>query len=240
MAAWAFVVILELLGAEYSFHWFAAGSLAVGNCDMRPSLLGSEPSKLDVVLRNLLVLRGRVSGASPGRVLSWARMGHERPAVNEDAVHRARAVKCILGTLSAVTIEWIAGHMGHPWNELADVAAKQTARDPATTTTSRVGSVDPLLIRRQLDWFFLSRLASTERVQYPPLLDGAFAITNHGEVLSNRDVASMLGSSPNNVRRGGAPCASAISLRVASANVNTLSPCDDTTEGPPCLSRVGS
>ena len=51
---------------------------------------------------------------------------HERPADNEEAVHCARATKCTLGTLSAVTFEWIAGN-GHPWNELADVAAKQTA-----------------------------------------------------------------------------------------------------------------
>ena len=74
--------------------------------------------------------------------------GHERPAVNKEAVLHARAAKCILGTLSAVTFEWIAGHIGHPWNELADVAAKRTAHDPASAT-SHVGDVDPLLTRRQ-------------------------------------------------------------------------------------------
>ena len=67
--------------------------------------------------------------------------GHERPAVNEEAVHYARAAKCILETFSSVTLEWIAGHIGHPWNELADAAAKQTAREPAMSATRHVGDV---------------------------------------------------------------------------------------------------
>ena len=41
-AAWAFVVILEHTGAEYSFHGFAAGSLAVGSEDSRlPAWVGA-------------------------------------------------------------------------------------------------------------------------------------------------------------------------------------------------------
>ena len=123
------------------------------------------------------------------------------PSTRKQSTMR-KAPKCILGTLSAVTFGWIAGHIGHLWNELANAAAKQTAHDPATSATSHVGNVDPLLTRRQLDWFFLARLAPTERLQYPPLLDGAFAITNHEEVVSNGEVASMLGSPPRNVRRG--------------------------------------
>ena len=115
-----------------------------------------------------------------------------------------------------------------PWNELADAAAKQIAHDPATSATTR----------QQLDWFFLARLAPIERLQYPPLLDGAFAVTNHEEVPSRRDVASMLDGSSKNVRRESAPCPSAISLRVAFANVHTLSPCDDTVDGP-TLSVMG-
>ena len=57
--------------------------------------------------------------------------GHARPVVNEEAVHYARAAKCILETSSVVTLERTAGHSGHPWNELADAAAKQAAHDPA-------------------------------------------------------------------------------------------------------------
>ena len=51
-------------------------------------------------------------------------------------------------------------------------------------------------------------------------------------MLSSRDVASMLDGPSKNMRRESAPCASAISVRVASVNVNTLSPCDDTIVGP--------
>ena len=91
--------------------------------------------------------------------------GHERLAVNEEAVHCARAAKCFLGTSSAVTVEWTAGHAGHPWNELADAAAKQIAHDPAMSATSHVGDVYPLSTRRQLDWFFLARLAPVDRLQ---------------------------------------------------------------------------
>ena len=40
--------------------------------------------------------------------------GHGRPVVNEEAVHYARVAKCILETFSSVTLEWCAGHSGHP------------------------------------------------------------------------------------------------------------------------------
>ena len=73
-----------------------------------------------------------------------------------------------------VALEWTAGHSGHPWNELADAAAKQAAHEPAMSATRHVGVVDPLLVHRQLDWFFLARLAPSERRQYPTIVDGAF------------------------------------------------------------------
>ena len=97
--------------------------------------------------------------------------------------------------------------------------------------TRHVGDVDPLLTHRQLDWFFLARLAPIERLQYPTIVDGAFSVTNHEEVLSSKEVASILDSSAKNVSVGSAPRTKAISLRVASANVNTLSPCDDCADG---------
>ena len=61
--------------------------------------------------------------------------GHARPKVNEEAVHYARAAKCVLEVFSVVTVEWIAGHIGHPWNELADAAAKQAAHNPEMSAT---------------------------------------------------------------------------------------------------------
>ena len=118
--------------------------------------------------------------------------------------------------------EWCGGHSGHPWNELADAAAKQTAHDPTMSATRHVGDVDELLTRRQLDWFFLARLAPSERLQYPAIVDGVFSVTNHEEVLSSKEVASILDSSAKNVSVGSAPRTKAISLRVASTNVNTV------------------
>ena len=178
-AAWAFVVILEHFGAEYNFDGFAAGSLAVGNCDMRsPAWVGAlkvgcDNAELAGITSACRWCTGRMSaelgqGGLPvvlhvdSQYAISSVNGHGRPGVNEEAVHYARPAKCILGTLSAVTFEWIAGHIGYPWNELADVAAKQTAHGPATSATNHVGDVDPLLTRRQLDGFFLSRLAVSE------------------------------------------------------------------------------
>ena len=63
------------------------------------------------------------------------------PKVNEEAVHNARAAKCILEVFSVVTVEWIAGHIGHPWNELADAAAKQAAHNPEMSATRHFGNV---------------------------------------------------------------------------------------------------
>ena len=100
------------------------------------------------------------------------------------------------------------------------------------SATRHVGDVDSLLTRRQLDCFFVARLAPSERLQYPTIVDGVFSVTNHEEVLSSKEVASILDSSAKNVSVGSASRTKAISLRVASANVNTLSPCDDCDDGP--------
>ena len=50
-------------------------------------------------------------------------------------------------------------------------------------------------------------------------------------MLSSKEVASILDSLAKNVSVGSAPREKAISLRVASTNVNTLSPCDDCDDG---------
>ena len=189
--AWAFDVILEHTGAEYSFHGFAAGSLAVGNQDVRPPAwvgalkAGCDTAELAGITwacRWCINRMGVETGLSglpvvlhvDSRYAISSVNGHQRPVVNEEAVHYARAATCILETFSPVTLEWIAGHFGHPWNELADAAAKQTAHDPAMGATRHVGDVDPLLTHRQLDWFFLVRLAPSERLQYLTMVDGVF------------------------------------------------------------------
>ena len=46
----------------------------------------------------------------------------------------------ILVVFSMVTVEWIAGHIGHPWNELADAAAKQAAHNPEMSATRHFGT----------------------------------------------------------------------------------------------------
>ena len=128
--------------------------------------------------------------------------GHARPKVNEEAVHYARAAKCVLEVFSVVTVEWIAGPIGHPWNELADAAAKQAAHNPEMSATRCFGNVDPLLSHRQLDWFFLSRLDQMDRTQYPMIVDGVFSVTDHEETLNSSDVATLLESSVQNVSCG--------------------------------------
>ena len=72
-AAWAFVVILEHTGAKSTASTGLPRGPWKSGMVTRAPLLGLEPSKLDVILRTSLVLRGRVGGASPGWVLSWAR-----------------------------------------------------------------------------------------------------------------------------------------------------------------------
>ena len=62
-AAWAFVVILEHTGADYSIHGFAAGSPVVGSEEVRPPAWVGH-SKQDVTRRSLLVSHGRVGGLS--------------------------------------------------------------------------------------------------------------------------------------------------------------------------------
>ena len=61
-AGWAFVVILEHDGTDYSFYGFAAGTLAFGDESVRPPAWVGQP-KQDVILRSLLLSRGRVVGA---------------------------------------------------------------------------------------------------------------------------------------------------------------------------------
>ena len=90
-----------------------------------------------------------------------------------------------------VIVEWIAGHIGHPWNELADAAAKQAAHNPEMSATRLFGNVDPLLSHRQLEWFFLSRLDQNDRMQYPVIVDGVFSVTDHEETLNSSDVATL-------------------------------------------------
>ena len=85
---------------------------------------------------------------------------------------------------------------------------------------------------RQLDWFFLSRLAPNDKMQYPTIVDGAFSVTNHEEMLSSSDVAIILESSVKIVSLGNGSCTEMVSLRVATANVNTLSPSDESVDGP--------
>ena len=248
-AGWAFVVILEHACTEYSFHGFTAGTLAVGSERVRPlawvsaTKAGCDTAELAAITWACrwciyhMCVESILCGLSvilhvDSQYAIYSVEGHARLVVNEEAVHYASAAKCILETFSMVTVEWIAGHIGHPWNELADAAAKQAARNPEMSATRHFGNVDPLLSHRQLDWFFLSRLAPNDRMQYPTIVDGAFSVTNHEETLSNSDVATLLESAVQNVGAGNGSCTDMVSLRVATANVNTLSPSDESVDGP--------
>ena len=248
-AGWAFVVILEHDGTEYSFYGFAAGTLAFGDESVRPpawvgaTKAGCDTAELAAItwacrwcIHHMWV-EPRLCGLPvnvhvDSKYAIGTVEGHARPKVNEEAVHYARAAKCVLDVFSVVTVEWIAGHIGHPWNELADAAAKQAAHNPEMSATRRFGNVDPLLSHRQLDWFFLSRLDQNDRTQYPVIVDGVFSVTDHEETLNSSDVATLLESSVQNVGCGYVSCADMVSLRVATANVNTLSPSDESADGP--------
>ena len=198
-AAWAFVVIPEHSCAEYSFHGFAAGALAVGSeVASPPAWVGAIKAGCDTAELAAITWACRwciyrmcvkpsmcglpvVLHVDSQHAISSVN-GHARPAVNGEAVHFARAA---LETFSLVTVGWIAGHIGHPWNELADAAAKQAAHNPEMSATRHVGIVDPLLSHRQMDCLFLLRLSPSDRMQYPSMVDGAFSVTNHEELLSN-------------------------------------------------------
>ena len=80
--------------------------------------------------------------------------------------------------------------------------------------------------------FFLSRLDQNDRMQYPVIVDGVFYVTDHEETLNSSDVATLLESSVQNVGCGNGSCTDMVSLRVATANVNTLSPSDESADGP--------
>ena len=69
-------------------------------------------------------------------------------------------------------------------------------------------------------------------MQYPTIVDGAFSVTNHEELLNSSDVATLLESSVQNVCCGNGSCTDMVSLRVGTANVNTLSPSDESVDGP--------
>ena len=70
-AAWAFVVILEHTGAEYSFQGLLQDRQR-SEMRTRVLLLGLGHSKQEVIQRNLLVLHESVGGVSIECVLSWA------------------------------------------------------------------------------------------------------------------------------------------------------------------------
>ena len=256
-AGWAFVVILEHSCAEYSFHGFAAGALAVGSESASPpawvgaTKAGCDTAELAAITWacrwciHHMCVETRLCGLPvilhvDSQCAISSVNGHARPAVNGEAIHFARAAKCILEIFSLVTVEWIAGHIGHPWNELADAAAKQAAHNHEVSATRLFGSVDPLLSHRQLDWFFLSRLDKNDRTQYPTIVDGAFSITNHVELLCSSDVATLLECSVENVSVRNGSCSEMVSLRVATANVNTLSPGDESVDGPTLAQNSGS
>ena len=65
-----------------------------------------------------------------------------------------------------------------------------------------------------------------------------FLSLDHEEMLRSSDVATLLESSVKNVSLGNGSCTEMVSLRVATANVNTLSPSDESVDGP-TLARNG-
>ena len=159
-AGWAFVVILEHAGTEYSFYGFAAGTLAFGDESVRPlawvgaTKAGCDTAELAAITWacrwciHHMCVEPRLCGLPvsvhvDSKYAIGSVEGHARPKVNEEAVHYARAAKCILEVFSVVTVEWIAGHIGHPWNELADAAEKQAAHNPEMSATRHFGNVDP-------------------------------------------------------------------------------------------------
>ena len=112
-AGWAFVVILEHAGTEYSFHGFAAGTLAVGSERVRPpawvgaTKAGCDTAELAAItwacrwcIHHMCVEPGLCGLPVFLHVDSQYAIcsveGHARPVVNEEAVHYARAAKCIL------------------------------------------------------------------------------------------------------------------------------------------------
>ena len=112
--------------------------------------------------------------------------GHVRPAVNGEAVHFARVA---LETFSLVTVECTAGHIGHPWNELADAAAKQAAHNPEMSATRYVRSVGPLLSHRQLDWFSSSAGLVFSSASFPEWQNAISFDAQHEELLSSVELA---------------------------------------------------
>ena len=142
------VEAVDEAACAYSFHGFAAGSLVVGSEEVRPpAWVGALKAGCDTAglagttwACRWCINRMEVETGMSGLLVALhvdsqyaisSVNGHERPVVNDEAVHYARAAKCILETSSVVTLEWTAGHSGHPWNELADAAAKQAAHEPA-------------------------------------------------------------------------------------------------------------
>ena len=213
-------------------------------------LLGLERSKQDVIQLSSLLSHGRVVGVSI--ICVWKRdcvgclwfcmliPNMPSPVSTDTRVLLSTVRQSILRELPNVfqrLFPWslwsgLLGTLdilGMSWRMRLQ---KQAAHNPEMSATRHVGSVDPLLSPRQLDWFFLPRLSLSCRMQYPSMVDGAFSVTQHEELLSSVEVASMLESSIKNVSRGNDSCTEAISLRVASANVNTLSPSDDAADGP--------
>ena len=77
-----------------------------------------------------------------------------------------------------------------------------------------------------------SRQVFTLRSFHSMIVDGVFSVTNHEETLNSSDVATLLESSVQNVGCGNGSCTDMVSLRVATANVNTLSPSDESADGP--------
>ena len=143
-AAWAVVVTLELSCAEFSVHVSVAGVLAVGSeVAILCAWFGAIKARCDTAELAAITWACRwciyrmcvepstcglpmVLHADSQHAISSVNV-HVRPAVNDEAVNFARVA---LEIFSLVTVEWIAGYIGHSWNELADVAAKQAAHNP--------------------------------------------------------------------------------------------------------------
>eukprot|EP00929_Paragymnodinium_shiwhaense_P069733 TRINITY_DN35186_c0_g1_i3.p1 TRINITY_DN35186_c0_g1~~TRINITY_DN35186_c0_g1_i3.p1 ORF type:complete len:1769 (+),score=383.89 TRINITY_DN35186_c0_g1_i3:478-5784(+) len=130
----------------------------------------------------------------------------------------------------------IRSHCGHPWNELADSAAKAAAKSqlniPSVARLIKPPGSDQVAAAGEAQWEFLAYINKEELRQYPELVEGGMVLRLPTHKLPDEKLAETLKceqieKSWSRKNREGHQGPQSIQFDVASANVLTMAGEDD-------------
>lgn len=148
--------------------------------------------------------------------------GRAVPSKMKQLGTRARLIMSSLRAMGRhVSTSHVPGHRGHPWNELADVAASAAADRKGVHTPP--ASVATVVSHAQFEWAIPCRFSATRAVEFPPLVDGKLILGAPGTQLVVPELPMVEARVPHFQRREHAqPERLVANMVLVGINVNTL------------------